>query len=265
MTGEQLKEWTSLGGTFIGLALSVVAFVSQSVALLVLGLTILIVAGVSFFFLYRSAKRLDREEARANEAESQREAPPFHLLNVEKTLTFDDKDAQRAICTDTRTIRANHKGLSGYWFKDLVPASALKNILIDDEPPHQKVDELSGTRTRVIRRFPNDLAIGQEFTHTLTFDAHGAFPDKVEFLEHRVMDPTDRLHTRIQFHPERPCLDCKVYVGLGGGALEPLEGRHRRLDKGKRLDFKVEKPTMGNVYRIEWDWQEIRKGQDTRS
>jgi hypothetical protein len=75
--------------------------------------------------------------------------PPFTVLNTEKTLIFEDERGHKASHIDVRTVRANHKGLSEYWFKELGRPDALDNLRIDDQPP-----DMSQQIAMMVRRVP---------------------------------------------------------------------------------------------------------------
>ncbi len=253
MTRKQWMEPVSLAGSVIGLVLNVVAFLAKSTAIALLGGALLVVALVMFVLLYLSARKADAARREADETQDQLNKLPFEILDVEKTLRFEDEEAHKATYVDTRRVRANHRGLTEYWFKELAPIDRIHNILVDDAPPNSEVEEL--TAKRVSKYFPNGLDRDDEFTTILSFDLIGSFTGACEFYQHRVVDPTQRLRFRATFHPEKLCRDARAKVGHGGGALMPLRDAELRvLHGGRELEFVVLNPVSGQQYYVEWDW-----------
>lgn len=179
--------------------------------------------------------------------------PPFTILNTEKTLKFEDEHGYKASHVDVREVRANHKGPTEYWFKELGVPEALRNILVDDSQPDAQETELG--LHRVCKRFQHALGWRESFSTKLTLNIVGAFPNTRETYIHKVVDSTKEAKLRIEFHPSRPCVKAKVYLGYGGGSYEPLENaRFTRSDNGKELELRLKKPQRGQYYRVEWDW-----------
>lgn len=186
--------------------------------------------------------------------------PPFTILNTEKTLTFEDRDGHKASHVDEREVRANHKGPTEYWYKELGIPNALENILVDDNEPDDEETELN--LHRVCKRFQHSLGWRQTFETKLTLDIIGAFPDSRETYIHKVVDDTNRATLLVKFHPERPCIGAEVFVGYGGGSYEPVKDARfirpraqlTRSHDGRKVELKLRKPQRGEYYRIEWDW-----------
>ena len=179
--------------------------------------------------------------------------PPFTLLDVSKTLTLHDKDGEKATHSCTRTARANHKGITEFWFKDIGPADSAENIVIDGKLPDLERTALGNKG--VGKHYPRGLHWRQKIEHTVSLDITAAFPDEREFYTHKVMDKTKKIDMVVQFHPDRPCRSACVYLQYGGAPFEEIKDANlERSESGEGLKLSIRKPNLGEEYRLEWLW-----------
>jgi len=234
---DELLRWVGIGFGLIGFIRALYFFLNEQVVggLLTLGIVVVIVAAI---FAIRWLTSL----------------PPFTVLESEKTLSFEgDARGHNARYDDVRTIRANHKGMSEYWFKEIGPPDFIQHISVDGEDPRDQHTELNALR--VCKRFPHTLGWREKFKTTLSLDIVGAFPEEHEAYIHKILDDTKKVEIRVKFHHRKRCISAQAYVGYGGGAYEPLTtGNFNRADDGRELVLKLRKPRRGQHYRIEWDW-----------
>lgn len=257
MPREILLGWAGLILGVISVILSAVGIIGESLALALFGLAFLLVVVGGLSLLYKMQGQLNASVQQVNELRSSIEEPPFTLLSVEKTLSFEDERGEGASFIDTRKIRANHKGQAQYWFKEIGSPYLVENILIDGDSPDD--EELEAGNLRVCKSFPHPLAYRESFETTLTCNVTGAFPDLRESYVHKIVDDTERVQVRIKFHNGKQCLEAKALLGYGGGSYEPIEdgkaeAKLERIGGGREVRFQVENPQRGQHFRIEWRW-----------
>lgn len=180
--------------------------------------------------------------------------PPFTLLSIEKTLEFQDNVAHKAAHTDTRTVMANHKGITEFWFKDIGQPGSLDNILISGQPPDLE-EHRPGGNMGVGKRYPRHFEWRQQFKATLSMDILDSFPDEREFYTHKVMDKTKRLTMIVKFNRGKRFRSARVLLGYGGASYEEAKKVNlTKADDGSELELVVKRPKLGQEYRLEWDW-----------
>lgn len=263
-------DLASLGVGLVGLVLSAAALFNESLALGIIGLALVVISIGALYFLYYSAKNLEetnrslketnRSLKEANrsleEARSFLEEPPFTLLSVEKTLTFNEKDPRVASHVDIREARANYKGLTELWFKEVGPERNVDNVLIDSEEPDFEYTEegkKSVCRRHPFKHYPDGLGWRDEIRSTLTLDIVDAFPDSREYYTHKVMDKTEKLRVRVKFHPEKRPYRVWVCTGAGGPPWEEIKPSPLR-NHGQEWSLTIENPEWGKHYRVQWEW-----------
>jgi hypothetical protein len=234
---DEILRWVGIGFGLVGFIRALYFFINEQVVggLLTLGIVVVLVAAI---FIIRWLISL----------------PPFTVLENKKTLSFEgDPRGHNARHHDVRKIRANHKGMSEYWFKEIGPPNFIQDIQVDGDPPSDQQTELNALR--ICKRFPQALGWREKFKTTLSLDIAGAFPESHEAYIHKGMDATKKLEIKVKFHNQKRCISGKAYVGYGGGAYEPLTtGNFSRSEDGRELELIIKKPRRGQHYRIEWDW-----------
>src|SRR5581483_2539841 len=72
--------------------------------------------------------------------------PMFTFISVEKVLTIQDVDGKVAKLLRYQTARANHKGITEFWCRNISADGSIDNILIDDQAPFQVRKEAGDTQ-----------------------------------------------------------------------------------------------------------------------
>ncbi len=179
--------------------------------------------------------------------------PSFTLLEVDATLSFEDKNAHKATHVDTRKVRANQKGLTEFWFRSIGSDGSIGNLLIDGKQPD--FQQTQAGQTEIGKRFPDGLERGTVFKITASFETTDAFPGNREFYTHEVTNKTQKVRLRVKFHPQKPSTSARVYLQYGNQKHKLLKTpKLKRSEDGREIEFEVEKPRRGETYRIEWDW-----------
>lgn len=236
MSTEEKLAWVSL---FVGILSLIVALPALVTQYTTVGSTLILVALVLIGVFVWVRWFLNQ--------------PDFTLLDVDKTLTFRDRDARSVSHVDTRTVRPNHKGLVEFWFKGLGADGSVENILVDDQQPH--VVQVRAGLKEVCKRFPSSLERGQKFRTTATLDFIDSFPDNPEFYTHRVSTNTKKVRLKVRFHPEKRCTSARVYLQFGGAQYQLLRNPRLEISEdGKEIGLTLKRPKRGEEYRLEWNW-----------
>lgn len=181
------------------------------------------------------------------------EQPDFTLLDVSKTLTFQDKDAHRATHVDTRKVRANHKGITEFWFRGIGTDGSIENILINDKEPD--CEQVRAGLKEVCKRFSSARERGDEFKVTSSFDAIDSFYENSDFHTYKVSSKTKKARITINFHREKPCHSAKVYLQYGSSPYKLLKtAQLKRSEDGREVELEIRNPKLGAEYRLEWRW-----------
>jgi hypothetical protein len=178
--------------------------------------------------------------------------PSVTLVNHEKTLTFEDKDAHKAVQVSKMRVRANHKGVQRFRIGALGSDGTIGKILIDGKEPSST--RVVAAMQEVYKVFDSPLARGEERDVTGSAEFFDSFQPGTARWINGVGLKTRRLHMKVVFHPERICKDIRAYVLYSGEVddwiTEPLKVSADR----REAELEVLKPKRGAEYSLEWDW-----------
>ena len=221
------KAWPWIGAT-IGLAGLLLWFLPEHK---VLGIFILLATGVVVWFICW----LNR--------------PEFTLLSVEKVLDISDAAGKSAKLLRCMTARANHKGITEFWCRNISADGAIANIRIDNvEPAFIKTE--AGDK-QVCKRFDRPLKRGQKFDMVLSYELADSFPGTTEGLIHVVECQTKRLRLVVTLPDARNAKAARMSLRYGGQIHKDLPAP---TITGRRIEFETKWTKLGAEYSLEWDW-----------
>lgn len=177
--------------------------------------------------------------------------PDFTLLQVERTIAFQDPQATVALMERRQVARANHKGLVEFCFKNIVADGAIRNLLINGKPPDYQGTSCGATE--VCKYFPKPLERGQTDELTLTYELVDSFNKDSEAIIHSIAHKTKLLRVIVKCHQQRPIRNAHASMRFGGNL-------HRNLPPPKlsnnacQIEFEMKRPRLGAQYYVEWDW-----------
>jgi len=248
--------WAGLGSGIIGILLTVAGLFSQSLALGLIGLALLVIAAVGFFALYHQQRRLRDAESKVDELQRDWVKPHITLLDISTEVRFHDKDTHRANQVEIRKAHVNYPGITEFWFRGIDADGETENLFIDDRVPDDR-RTLAGP-IEVGKRFPQELQRDKPFTIKLSFDMIDAFQGKSEYLIHQARSLSGSMRVKVHFHPEKPYTSARVYVHPSHQRERPLDEEREvtvtRSNDGSELEYVVSSPEPGADYRLEWNW-----------
>jgi hypothetical protein len=176
--------------------------------------------------------------------------PQFEVLEVRKRFTIHDSAGTSAHFEGSRKMKANFKGVSEFWHRNIIQDGTISNIQIDGNAP-DVTETVCGT-THLCKRFSWPLERGQVITTILSYDLTGSFCNpKHEGVIHNNPFKTDSVEMIVEL--PRPCIKAefrRTYIGEEGELLPPPT-----LANGNKLiSAQVKKPQVGASYHLEWDW-----------
>jgi hypothetical protein len=256
MSREEIVGWASLVSGIIGILVTVVGLLRQSFALGLFGLVLLIGAAVAFLVLYHQQRRLRSAESQVNELQRSWTKPHLTLLELNAEVRFHDKDAHRATQIEVRKAQANYHGITEFWFWGIDADGDIQNLLIDDEPPHEKRSQAGSLSA--CKRFPRELPRDRPFTIKLSYDMIDAFRGNPEYVIHQVRTLNGSLRVKVHFPRGKPYTSARVFVHAASQRERQLEeGKELAIqmsDNGRELEYTVPNPEPGADYRLEWNW-----------
>jgi hypothetical protein len=179
--------------------------------------------------------------------------PIFTYMEVDKTLEFQDDQAQIAHQVSRFKARANHKGITQLWFRNINADGTVQNIRIDGVTiPAHLIQRVAGS-IAIFKQFDRELSRGQIATVELSYELHGSFPGAREGLTHITATETKKVKMRVISTPRRPFLDARHLLGYGGQVQAEMEKPTFATGRlSVECEFKNPKP--GSYHTIEWDW-----------
>jgi hypothetical protein len=176
--------------------------------------------------------------------------PIFTYLEVDKMLEFKDGQGLLAIQVSKFKARANHKGITQLWFRGINADGTIQNIQIDGDAV--KIKRVAGS-IEVNKEWKTALNRSQVAPVQLSYELHNSFPDQTEGVTHITATETKKVKMAIKFHPTRPVIDARHYMGYGGQMQSELE--KPAISNGRLLvECEFLNPKPGSYHTIEWDW-----------
>ena len=179
-----------------------------------------------------------------------RRRPQFSIRSVKKHFVIHDAAGATASFEGTRKMRANFKGATEFWYRNIVQDGSIANIKIDGKNP-DVTETVCGT-THICKRFARPLEEGEEFETSFSYDLANSFTNpKREGVIHNNGFRTDEVELTVDL--PRPCTRAefrRTFVGDEGELLPSPTLSNGNL----RITAKVKKPLIGASYHVEWDW-----------
>lgn len=181
--------------------------------------------------------------------------PVFTYIEIEKELTIHDAQAQRSTVIRRLVARANHKGQTENWCRNISTDGTIDTatIRVDGQAPGPQDTAVVAGKLAICKRFQHPLKRGERFTTQLSWDVANDFQDSRNSLRHTVATQTGVVIMRIQFPVNRPCLDASLYFGYGGENELPLPKPELSGDR-REIKAKIKRPKLGAEYVLEFDW-----------
>jgi hypothetical protein len=179
--------------------------------------------------------------------------PVFTYMDVEKILEFHDELGQLAIQTSTFKARANHKGITQLWFRNINADGSIQNIKIDGKlVDTQAIGKVAGS-IAIFKQFDHELTRGQVAPVELSYELHGSFLNSREGVTHITATQTKKVKMLIKFHQKRPVRAARHYLGYGGQVHVELE-KPVVSNNGLSVECEFKNPKPGSYHTVEWDW-----------
>jgi hypothetical protein len=169
--------------------------------------------------------------------------PPITVINNNKNLAFDDKEAHTATQRSDLKLRANHKGVQMFRLGSLSTDGSVRSVTIDDQPPSRQ--QVTAGEIEIIKEFRNPLERGQVETLRVSTTYIDSFKDSTESFTHVVAHKTKKLSLTVNFHAERPCRTAKAFLRYGGQVHKAMAGIEVSAD-GRRARLEVKRPKLGS-------------------
>jgi hypothetical protein len=179
--------------------------------------------------------------------------PDFSVLDIEKTYVIQDRAAHRTILRRSQRMKANHKGLTEFWFTNISADGGIENILIDGKAPAE--ERLEAGDLRVCRRWDRPLRRGDEIGIDFSYDLVDAFPSNPEGVIHVAAYKAKRLKLVVQFHKERPCTSVRAFLRYGGQIYRDLPTPRVSEDRS-RAELEIHRLKIGREVELQWTWDQ---------
>lgn len=224
-------SWASLAGLLIGIPGFLLLFIKGNA---VIGVLALIVIGCILFFRWYLNQ------------------PETTIIEVTKELDFHDPQARKATLVRHQTARANHKGITEFWVRNITSDGTIENILVDGKLPDE-VRHVAGT-IEVCKRFQRPLVRGRSESMNLSYDLIDSFDvGRTQAMIHTISSKTKQVRMVVNFHPDKPCTTAKLFLTFGGQEHKALQ-EPKISRKGRRIEVEIKRPQLGAEYYLEWEW-----------
>lgn len=175
--------------------------------------------------------------------------PDFTVLCIEKILTINDREGKSASLSRVQTARANHKGITEFWCRNISADGSISNILIDNKTPDGQRTEAGDIQ--VCKRFRDPLKFREIFKMVLSYELKDSFTSNPESIIHVVEAETKFLRLVALLPKDRLPKSAKARLRYGGA-------NHKELSSpklsGERIEFELKRPKLGAEYCLEWEW-----------
>lgn len=218
----------ALVGLILGVPGAVLLFLSEQVAIGVLVTTICVLLLIIWYW---------------------QKKPPFTILSIEKILTIHDEKGSNATLVRHQKTRANHKGLTEFWCRNISADGSISNILINGEKPHESKQEAGDTHA--CYRFKKPKKAEDIFNVDISYDLTNSFHATTETLIHTVSTETKNLKLIAEFPKQRTAKSARVDLRYGGETNKELPPP---LISGNKIEAEIKRPLLGAEYCLEWDW-----------
>jgi hypothetical protein len=178
--------------------------------------------------------------------------PEFTILEVEKTLTFEDPQSRHAHLEQRQTVRANHRGLIEYCFRGIGSDGPKPMTITIDNVPPDRVKQIGGAGS-ACKLFAQPLQWRQTFIIILRIDVIDAFGGNPEGLIHEVPYTTKNLRMKVKFHPQKPGRAPKLTLRYVGNLHKTLAAPALSPD-GLEIETELKRLKRGAQYQLEWEW-----------
>lgn len=229
---EEILGWTSV---VIGFPSFIALFVEGSI---ILGIAVIFLMLACWAILW---------------LRHQNNVPDFTNLEVTQKLVIDDKDRNSGVITHSVKIRANRDGVQEFCFSGIGSDGAVDvNMLRIDSKTPDLLESRRAGRVTACKRF-SPMRKGDEKTISMTFPVKGAFSEEEESLELGIRTETRSVTMIVEFPAERPALETWATAGRGS-IIEETINKPQKLEAGKKLVLKVDRPDVGKEYGLFWVW-----------
>jgi hypothetical protein len=180
----------------------------------------------------------------------QNHLPPLSALEVRKHYAILDVAGTTATFEGTKRMKANSRGISEYWHRNISQDGSISEIKVDGRDP-ATVDVSCGTAS-ICTRFDRPLEKGEEITTVLTYRLRDSFTNPSREGVTHVNSSRAKLVTMVVDLP-RACNRAELTQSYAGEQSILLEGP--KLSNGNRkLEAKIKKPLLGASYHLDWYW-----------
>jgi len=177
--------------------------------------------------------------------------PNYQTLLARKVLTIMDTGGKLAEIRSEQTIRVRYGSLDGIWWNGLTADGTFTDPLANGQPPVQS--KRFGTTLSYYFEFPPPLSRGETKKVVWSIKAHNSFTDNNEAFLHDTKPWTKKLEMEVNFPEGRPSRNPKLHVEVAGSYIDTLEDPTNN-GNGRQLVAKVNRPKMGHVYSLDWEW-----------
>lgn len=217
-----------LASLFLSIPGFLLLFYSDHIAVGILAIIISVVLGIIWYWLNKQ---------------------PFTILMIEKTLIIYDVNGKKANLCRKQNTRANHKGLTEFWCRNISADGSISNICINNEKPVETRVEAGDLQ--VCARFKKPKHAGDKFNLVISYDLENAFQQQTESLIHVVSMETKNLKMRVEFPKDRLPKTATATLRFGGDTYKELPAPEIF---GNTVIMEIKKPRLGAEYCLEWEW-----------
>lgn len=181
--------------------------------------------------------------------------PAWTVLQMEKIVNIKYsaglQPVQEVQIIKKSKIRANHKGISEFYHRNIRSDGIIKGFKLDKRPvANENIEQRVGEYI-ISERF-KPMGIWQTRESELIIEAENAYPKSTEFTSYKPDFRTKKVKIEINFPEQKPARCVKAYCCIGAetkGLTTPTLSAN-----GLKCTWEGTDLLPGSDYFVEWDW-----------
>ena len=177
----------------------------------------------------------------------------FTITHLDKILTIQDSNGNKATETQKYSVTANETGRSEIWFNNIISDGIISYIHINGASPAERKQE--DGKTHVAMKFDAPVKASDTFETTITLGHQNAFTKTQETLVHTIDNETKLLRMVVELPAGRRAGFASLsrrYKDEEKQAPPPIITEHGKIVAD------IKNPPLGAEYCLHWDWPKTK-------
>jgi len=178
--------------------------------------------------------------------------PTWTIIELKRTLKITRKNGSFAAFKKEMTIRANHKGITRFAYRNIRADGSINNFRLNSLPVSDSDIENRAGEFIVYERFNQPMRWRQARKSILEYNLLNSYPSSTESTTYAPDYPTKICKIEVILPRWRPARSPRAYMGIGAEIIS-LNNPSLSTD-GRTINWEGKKLQPGKLYTVEWDW-----------